>query len=107
MKNESKLVDHQEDLRVAKKDLRNFEENMEKDLPKLEKYNELRSVLQELVENPKGRTRRHVSSKRTKREREELRQKLLEFQKKHPGVSVSSLFSNEETDLLEKKSHVQ
>ena len=107
MKNENQIVDHKDDLRSAKKELRAFEETMEKELPNMKKFNELRSILQEMIENPKGKTRRHASVKRTKREKEELKLKLKQFQSENPNISIDALFSTTENDILKKKSHMK
>ena len=72
MKNESKLVEQKAELRDAKQKLREFESNLDKELPSLKRLKDFRSIAQEMIENPKGKTRRHVSGRRTKRETEEL-----------------------------------
>ena len=80
MQNDGKIVEQKTELREAREKLRNFESNLDKELPSLKRLKEFRSIAQELIENPKGRTRRHASSRRTKRETEELYQKLKEYQ---------------------------
>ena len=52
-----------------------------------------------MIENPKHKTRRHKSNRRTKRETEELYEKMREFEASNPGVNLTSLF---ESEALEK-----
>lgn len=52
-----------------------------------------------MIENPKHKTRRHKSNRRTKRETEELYEKMREFEAANPGVNLTSLF---ESEALEK-----
>lgn len=105
MLNDSKSVDEQAELRQAREKLRNFESNMDKELPSLKRLKEFRSIAQEMIENPKGRTRRHASSRRTKREAEELYQKLKEYQASNPNIDVSSLFETDKADEIRKAMH--
>ena len=79
MKNEAHLVDQRAELREARAKLREFESNIDNELPKLNRLKEFRSVAQEMIENPKGRSRRHRSGRRTKRETEELYEKLRDY----------------------------
>ena len=72
MLNESKLVEEKADLRTARQKLRDFETNIENELPSLQRLQQFKSIAQEMVENPRGKTRRNMSLRRNKREREEL-----------------------------------
>ena len=76
-------------------------------MPALKKLKEFRSLAQEMIENPKNKTRRHKSNRRTKRETEELYQKMREFEAANPGVNLTTLFENEELEksraLMHKK----
>ena len=87
MKNESKVVDKKQDLREAKQRLRDFESNMEEELPSLKKLKDFRAVAKEMIENPKGKSRKLI--RRSKRETEELHEKLKEFASANPGVDVT------------------
>jgi hypothetical protein len=42
-----------------------------------------------MIEDPNGKTRRFESGRRTKRETEELYEKLKEFQRENPNVDVT------------------
>jgi hypothetical protein len=58
-----------------------------------------------MIENPKGRTRRHVSQRRTQREIEELYVKLREYQAAHPHMDLTSLFESYEADRARLQFH--
>jgi hypothetical protein len=105
MKNEAELVDQRAELRDAKKRLRDFESNMDKELPSLKRLKDFKSIAQELIENPKGKQRRHVSGRRTKRETEELYEKLKDYQRENPHVDVTSLFENDKMDSIRRELH--
>lgn len=50
-KNDSVLVDEFEQLRNAKKDLRDFEENIDKDLPSLKKLKQFQEMARDMIED--------------------------------------------------------
>ena len=103
MKNESKVVDQKQDLREAKQRLRDFESNMEEELPSLKKLKDFRAIAKEMIENPKGKSRKLI--RRSKRETEELHEKLKEFASANPGVDVTTLFESEKTEKLKREMH--
>mmetsp|Transcript_24320 Transcript_24320/g.37594 ORF Transcript_24320/g.37594 Transcript_24320/m.37594 type:complete len:266 (+) Transcript_24320:2338-3135(+) len=105
MKNESALADRRDDLRKAKAEMREFEDNFDKEMPKLKKLKEFRGIAQELIEENKYKTRRHVNKRRTKREEAELKAKIKEFQSKNPNVDVSSLYNSDASDLFRMQTH--
>lgn len=67
-------------------------------MPALTRLKEFKSIAQEMIENPNGKTRRHQSNRRTKRETEELYQKLKEYQAANPGMDVTALFESHEAE---------
>ncbi len=74
-------------------------------MPSLKRLKDFKSIAQELIENPKGKTRRHVSGRRTKRETEELYEKLKDYQKENPNIDVTSLFENDKIDGIRRELH--
>jgi len=74
-------------------------------MPSLQRLKEFRSLAQEMIENPNGKTRRHQSNRRTKRETEELYAKMKEFQAANPGVDISTLFDSEEAERARIRQH--
>lgn len=105
LKNDSKLVDYQEELRQAKKNLRDFERDMDSQMPSLRKLKAFREIAQELIENPDNVTGQSAPNRRFRREREQLVQKLKKFQKEHPEVDITQLFENEKTDRIRRQLH--
>lgn len=105
MKNESQLVDYTQDLREAKQRLRSFERNIENEMPALARLKEFKSLAQEMIENPKGKTRRHISNRRTKRETEELYHKLKEYEAANPGMDLTTLFESHEAEKARVLQH--
>ena len=95
LQNESELTEQRQELRDAKAKLRDFEQNMDNELPDLKKLKEFRSIAQEMIENPQHKTRRHRSNRRTKRETEELYEKLKAYEAANPGINLTSLFESE------------
>ena len=107
MKNESKLAEKRSELREAKKSLREYERNIEEEMPSDRRLKEFKSIAQELIENPRGKTRRHGSSRRTQREQEELYEKIKAFQAENPGVDVSMLFESEQAERAKRLQHMK
>lgn len=105
MFNESKLAEEKGELRLAKERLRNYESNIDKELPNLARLKGFKQLAQEMIEDPKGKTRRFESGRRTKRETEELYEKLKEFQRENPNVDVTQLFENEKADKIARFNH--
>lgn len=99
------MVEFSKELREAKEELRDFERNIDSEMPNLQRLKEFKSLAQEMIENPKGRTRRHQSQRRTQREVEELYEKLREYQAQHPHMDLSGLFENYEADRARLAMH--
>jgi hypothetical protein len=105
MTNEGKMVDQTAELREAKLALREFERNIDKEMPHLKKLKDFKSLAQEMIENRKYKTRRHASTRRTKRETEELYAKMKDFQAANPGVDITTLFESEEAERARLRQH--
>jgi len=103
MQNEGKVVDEREALRNAKSDLRAYENNIDNELPVSKKLQEFKSVAQEMIENPRGKTRRNVSARRTKRELEELYSKMRKMEGENPKVDLTSLFESSKTENIRRE----
>lgn len=89
MKNDSKLIDELQRLRESKKELRDFEANLDKELPSLNKLKEFRSMARDVIENKPGFTREDPSNKRTKAEEEALNEKIRALQKENPDIDYT------------------
>ena len=78
---------------------------MDNELPDLKKLKEFRSLAQEMIENPQHKTRRHKSNRRTKRETEELYEKLKAHEAANPGINLTSLFETEQIEKARLRMH--
>jgi hypothetical protein len=58
-----------------------------------------------MIEDPKHKTRRHKSNRRTKRETEELHEKLRAYEAANPGIDVTSLYESEQTEKARLRMH--
>ena len=105
MKNEAQMADQKAELREAKKRLREFEQNIDKELPKTKRLQEFKQLAQEILENSKHKTRRHESQRRTKREQEELNQRMRELQKEYPDLDLTQLFESEQAQKARREMH--
>jgi hypothetical protein len=105
LKNDSETADYVAELREAKSKLREFEGSIDKEMPRIDRLKEFKSVAREILEDPKFRTRRHESLRRTKREQEELNRKMKAIQKKHPDLDITQLFESEKTERARREMH--
>jgi len=69
------------------------------------KLQDFKSVAQEMIENPRGKTRRNVSSRRTKRELEELYSKMKAMEGENPDVDLTTLFESSKTENTRREMH--
>jgi len=58
-----------------------------------------------MIENPRGKTRRGSANRRTKRELEELYDKMRTMQSENPNIDLTSLFENEKTEKTRRETH--
>lgn len=61
LQNDSRVVEYSKELREAKEGLREFERSIDSEMPNLQRLKEFKSLAQEMIENPAGRTRRNPS----------------------------------------------
>jgi RNA recognition motif-containing protein len=74
-RNESKITEELKALREARKDLREFEQNIDKDLPSLKKLKEFRTLAREVIDNRAG-AKLGSLTERTSAEEEALNEKI-------------------------------
>lgn len=77
MRNDGMLADISEELREARKGLRDFEADMDAQLPDKRRLKEFRALALEMLE---GKSLQHGNSRRTNRELRELEDKLRKMQ---------------------------
>ena len=104
-RNEAHLVKELETLRNSRKELREFEQNIDKDLPSLKKLKEFRELAREVIDNgdkPKYQT---LQPKRTREEEEALNDKIRKLQKENPDIDYTQLFDTERAEQARKAQH--
>ena len=105
MQNEGKVADERETLRTAKSDLRAYENDIDNQLPMSKKLQDFKSVAQEMIENPRGKTRRNASARRTKRELEELYSKMKQMEGGNPNLDLTTLYESSKTENTRREMH--
>jgi hypothetical protein len=75
-RNEAKLVKELQELRESRKELRDFENNMDKDLPSLKKLKEFRALAREVIDDPAKPKYETLNPIRTQAEEEALNEKI-------------------------------
>lgn len=103
-RNESKITEELKALREARKDLRDFEQNMDKDLPSLKKLKEFRSLAREVLDN-KESSKLGSLAQRTTAEEEALNEKIRALQRENPDKDYTQLFETERAELARKAQH--
>ena len=85
-RNESKLVTELKELREARKELRDFEQNIDKDLPSAKKLKEFRAVARDLIDSSDSNETSKIQSQvgRTNREEADINEKIRALQKENP-----------------------
>lgn len=105
MKNDAQVADQMAELREAKKKLRDYEQDIDKELPKTKRLQEFKWLAQEILEGRKHKTRRYTSQRRTKREQEELQERMRELQKEYPDLDLTQLFESERAQEARRETH--
>jgi len=86
-KNNAKIIDEVVQLRESREALREFEGNMDKELPSRKKLKEIKALAKEVIENPEFKSRgSKTNEKRDAREEAKLTEKIREMQAKYPHV---------------------
>lgn len=87
-RNESKVTEELKSLREARKELRIFEQNIDKDLPSLKKLKDFRSLAREVVDNRETSKLGSLVG-RTSAEEDALNEKIRALQKENPDVDYT------------------
>ena len=101
-RNEAQLVKELQTLRESRKELRDFEQNMDKDLPSLKKLKEFRELAREVIDNS---DKPKFNVKRTQAEEEALNDKIRKLQKENPDIDYTQLFDTERAEAARKAQH--
>ena len=101
IKRDSRLTEEVERAKEARKELRDFEKNIDKDLPSLKKLRKFQEVAKDIIEDTPNKFR---VGKRTPEEEEALRRKILAKERKD-GVDHTALFDTERAEAARKNLH--
>lgn len=99
------MVDEIKELRQARKDLRDFEANIDAHMPKARKLKEFRDFARDIIENKPYRMRQAKMSRRTREEEREVDEKIRKLQKENPSVDLTPLFNSDRADAARKEMH--
>jgi len=103
-RNEAKLSEELKGMRESRKDLRDFEHNMDKDLPSLKKIKEFNELAREVIDNS-SRAKLGGMINRSQSEEEQLSEKIRQLQKENPDKDYTQLFETERAELARKSQH--
>ncbi len=98
IKNDARVIDEVKALRDARKELKDFEDNIDSYKPKNKKLTDFRNLAKKVIEGTVDTTRNGPASERTQLEEERLRAKIEALQVKYPHVDMSQLFATEKAE---------
>jgi len=104
-RNEAQVVKELQTLREARKELRQFEQDIDRELPSLKKLKEFRELARDVIDNgdkPKYQT---FNPKRTQEEEEILNDKIRKLQKENPDIDYTQLFDTDRAEQARKAQH--
>jgi len=101
-RNEAQLVKELQTLRESRKELRDFEQNIDKDLPSLKKLKEFRELAREVIDNSE---KPRLGVKRSQAEEDALNDKIRKLQKENPDIDYTQLFDSERAEAARKAQH--
>ena len=101
-RNEAQLVKELQALRESRQELREFETNMDKDLPSLKKLKEFRELAREVIDN---NDKPRLGVKRTQAEEDVINDKIRKLQKENPDIDYTQLFDTERAETARKTQH--
>jgi hypothetical protein len=88
-RNEAQVVKELQTLREARKELRQFEQDIDRELPSLKKLKEFRELARDVIDNgdkPKYQT---FNPQRKKEEEDILNDKIRKLQKENPDIDYT------------------
>lgn len=104
-RNESKVVKELQALRESRKELRDFEKNIDQDLPSLKKLKEFRELAREVIDDPAQPKLGTILSKRSPQEEQVLNEKIRKLQKENPDIDYTQLFDSERAEQARRVQH--
>ncbi|CDW82520.1 UNKNOWN [Stylonychia lemnae] len=103
MKNDSKLSSEYETLRDVKKQLRDFEKELDKEMPKLKRIEKFKQLARDLIENDPKESRKNIG--RNQKQEDIVNDKIRQLQKENPDIDFTQLFDTERAELVRKNQH--
>lgn len=76
-------------MRESRKELRDFEANIDKDLPSMKKVKEFRDLAREVIDDSKKPKVGAINDQRTREENEILNEKIRKLQKENPHIDYT------------------
>ena len=110
-RNESKTVEELKAVRESRKKLRDFEKEMDSQLPSRKRLQKFRRFAQSLIEDHKYLTKNseNFGEMRSKLEKDRFDQKVKEFETANPHIDLTSIYENDKTEAarqsLQKKAY--
>ena len=103
-RNESKLTHELKNLREARLGLREFEANMDNDLPSLKKLKQFQTTARNSIDNSSRFMQGSLNSRNAEQE-ETLNDKIRELQRQNPDIDYTQLFDTERAEAARKAQH--
>jgi len=110
-RNESKTVEELKAVRESRKKLRDFEKELDSQLPSRKRLQKFRRFAQSLIEDHKYLTKNseNFGEMRSKLEKDRFDKKVKEFETANPHIDLTSIYENEKTEAarqsLQKKAY--
>jgi hypothetical protein len=101
-RNQGKMVNELQRLRESRQELREFEQNMDKDLPSLNKIKDFRNLAREVIDDPARPKIGAIVDKRTSQEERDLDDKIRKMQRENPDLDLTQLFETERAEIARK-----
>ena len=92
-------------MRESRQELREFEQNMDKDLPSLKKIKDFRDLAREVIDDPSRPKVGALLDKRTTQEERDLDDKIRKMQRENPDLDLTQLFETERAEVARKAQH--
>jgi hypothetical protein len=99
------MVNELQRLRESRQELREFEQNMDKDLPSLKKIKDFRDLAREVIDDPSRPKVGAILDKRTTQEEKDLDDKIRKMQRENPDLDLTQLFETERAEIARKAQH--
>jgi hypothetical protein len=105
-RNDAKTVEEIARVREARQKLREFEAEMDKELPSKKKLKAARQAIRSLVEDKAGLSRDHRSDyELTQLERDRMDANARKLEAINPGLDVTAMYGSDDTDEARKALH--